>query len=160
MMGEEKVAKKESSKSKEQESTELDYKEMAQRIQAEFINFKSRSEKERSSLIKSANKDLIVKLLPLLDQFELAIQTASKETEQNKSFIHGFELLYAQLIDILKKEGVQVIDCLDKPFDPECHEALIQEESKKESGTVIEVLQKGYSLNSVIIRTAKVKVSK
>ena len=133
-----------------------DLTESLQRLQAEFENFKKRTEKEKLDFCKYAEKDLITNLLPILDNFELALNN----TQEGSEFIKGIELIYAQLVSELEKKGLEKIESLGQKFDPYKHEALMQEESKEKEGTILEELQKGYQLNNLIIRTAKVKVSK
>lgn len=133
-----------------------EFTDTLKRLQAEFENYKKRADKEKCECIKLASKDLIVKLLPVLDSFEIAI----KNKDNKEEFIKGIELIYAQFIDILKKQGLKQISALNQKFDPYNHEALLQEESDKEECTVLEELQKGYTLNDAIIRHSKVKVAK
>jgi len=132
-----------------------DLTETLQRLQAEFENYKKRIEKEKAEFTDFCKAELIKKLLPIIDNFELALKN-----EADEEFKKGVELIYAQLFEVLENEGLKPIDCSNKKFDPYCHEALIQEESDKESGTVIEELQKGYLLKDKVIRHAKVKVAK
>ena len=135
---------KEETNNKEQE-----YLEQMQRIQAEFENFQKRTQKEHSENIKNANEDLITKLLEILDSFELAL----KHTEDK-----GIKLIYSELYSLLQKEGLKSIEAKGK-FDPNIHEALIQEEGESD-GEIIEELQKGYKLNDKLIRASKVKITK
>ncbi|WP_353894340.1 nucleotide exchange factor GrpE [Proteinivorax hydrogeniformans] len=126
------------------------------RLQADFDNFRKRTTKEKSDIIKSANSDLILKLLPVLDNFELALQN-----QQEDGFRKGVEMILRQLVDTLEKEGLQEIDALNKPFDPTLHEAVMQEDNDTvEENTVIEVMRKGYLLNDKLLRPSMVKVSK
>ena len=124
------------------------YLEQLQRLQAEFENFRKRTEKERSEIFKSANEDLIVKLLGILDNFELAIKHIDDK---------GINMIYSELYSILESEGLKAIKA-EGEFNPEFHEALIQEEG--EDGKIIEEFQKGYMLNDKVIRASKVKISK
>ncbi|PIN77127.1 nucleotide exchange factor GrpE, partial [Candidatus Woesearchaeota archaeon CG10_big_fil_rev_8_21_14_0_10_34_8] len=112
---------------------------------------KKRTEKEKSAFIQFANKQFIMELLPVLDNFERAMQSTNDE---------GIKLIYNQLLEILKKHNVNEIDAIGKQFDPKLHEALLQEASDKEPNTVLEVLQKGYIVGDAVLRSAKVKVSK
>jgi molecular chaperone GrpE len=130
--------------------------ETLQRLQAEFENYKKRVDKENSDFKRCAKKDLVERMLPFLDSFELAL----KNRKANDTFTKGIELLYAQFYSILESEGLRKIDSAGKKFDPYKHEALLQEESDKEEGTILEELQKGYLLHDKIIRFAKVKVAK
>jgi molecular chaperone GrpE len=133
----------------------IELTESLQRLQAEFENFKKRTDKEKQDFCKYAEKELMIELLPVLDNFELAL----KNTKDNSEFIKGVELIYVQLVSGLEKKGLKIIETQGK-FDPHKHEVLLQEESDKDSGEILEELQKGYQLNETILRTAKVKVSK
>src|SRR3989338_1298190 len=124
-----------------------------QRLQAEFENYKKRIQKEQTEFAKLANENLIVELLPILDNFNLAL----KQTKAQDNFSKGVELIYSQLIDLLEKKGLQKIVTGEK-YNVHLHEALLQEVSDKEKGTILEELQSGYKLNEKIIRLAKVKI--
>jgi molecular chaperone GrpE len=127
-----------------------------QRLQADFENFRKRSTKEKVDIINSANVELITVLLPVLDNFQRALEGA-----EDSKFVEGIKMIYKQFKDILEKEGLQEIDCLDKPFDPNLHEGIMQvEEPDKPENTVVEVLQKGYTFKDKVIRPAMVKVNK
>lgn len=135
----------------------------AQYVQAEFQNYKNRVERDRTEHSQYANKDLVVNILPVLDNFELAIKSANehkKEKNIDEEFLKGTELIYSQLLDILKKEGLEQIDTFNEAFNPYKHECLMQGESEKEPNTIIEEFQKGYVLKDKVIRHAKVKVAK
>jgi molecular chaperone GrpE len=149
-----KNTKKQESSSKKEKVEELT--SLLQHLQADFENYRKRTEKEKQDYAKYASKQVILDILPVLDNFELSL----KHTSNKKEFVKGIELVYAQLLDILEKKGLKPINALDKKFDPEQHEALIQEESKKSSGTIIEEFQKGFTLNGKVIRPSKVKVAK
>lgn len=127
-----------------------------QRVQADYENYKKRVERDIRHFAECANKDIIAKLLPVLDSFELAI----KNKENKDDFIKGVELIYSSLFSMLEKEGLRPIKAEGKKFDPFCHEALISEKSDKEEGIVTEELQKGYMLKNNILRASKVKISK
>ncbi|RMF55418.1 nucleotide exchange factor GrpE [Candidatus Woesearchaeota archaeon] len=133
-----------------------DLKETLQRVQADFENYKKRIEKENELIIERAKADLINKLLPIIDSFDLALTNKDK----CEDFIKGIELIYAQFMDIMKKEGLEQIKALNEKFDPFKHEVLLQEESNKEKGTVLEELQKGYMFKDKVLRPTKVKISK
>jgi len=153
-----KATKKLTSSKKQDELNEKIFSltDSLQRTQAEFENYKKRTELANQENIKYASKQIILNLLPILDNFELAI----KHTSDNKEFIKGIELVYSQFLDALNSQGLKHIESLGKQFDPAKHEALMQESSKKEKGTILEEFQKGYSLNDKVIRQTKVKVSK
>lgn len=129
------------------------------RAQADFENFRRRTRQEKEDMIKYAAADLITSLLPVMDNFERAID-AGKAADPSSSLLQGIEMVYRQLKDALAAAGLEEIDCLGKPFDPFQHEAAMREPSEEhEEGTVIEVLQKGYRLKDRVIRPAMVKVS-
>ena len=141
---------------KEKAKDELaEYKEMLQRLQAEFENYRKRVEKETTAFKQYAVADVVNKLLPLLDSFELALSKVDKKDDTVK----GFELIYAQLFDILEKQGLRQISSVGEQFDPTKHEALLQEEGE-EKDIVLEELQKGYLIHDRVIRPARVKISK
>lgn len=129
--------------------------ESLQRLGAEFENFKKRTEKDMDSFRRFASQGLIEDLLPVLDSFELALQ----HTKDNKDVHKGVELVFSQLSDVLAKRGVEKIKA-EGSFDPNCHEALLTEASDKPEGTILEILQSGYTLNGRTIRAAKVKIAK
>ncbi len=147
------LKKKEKKVSKKDEKI-AELTNLVQHIQADFENYKKRTELEKANLVKNGNRELITGLLPILDSFELAL----KNKKEKEEFINGIELIYAQFHEILKKEGLERIET--KRFDPYIHEALMQKESDEEDGTILEELQKGYMLNKSILRPAKVTVAK
>jgi molecular chaperone GrpE len=129
------------------------------RLQAEFENFKKRNEKDWAEKVKLANRKLITDLLPVLDSFDKAL-TDAKGSCDSASFTRGLEGLRKQLIHTLQREGLREIKAEGK-LDPFIHEALMREEREDaEDGKILEVFQKGYSLNSTPIRPARVKVAK
>ena len=130
------------------------------RSKAEFVNYRKRLEDEQSRLLKFCNEDLIKEILPILDNFERAIKMDDKNLEDEVSkFLSGFKMIYCNLVNILKSNGVVEIDGNNKPFDPVYHEAIMTEKTNQDSGMVVEVLQKGYILKGKVIRPAMVKVS-
>ena len=131
------------------------------RSKAEFINYRKRLEEEQSRLLKYCNEDLIKETLPILDNFERAIKMDDKNLDDEVSkFLSGFKMIYCNLVNILKSNGVIEIDGNNKPFDPTYHEAIMTEKRDGvEEGMVLEVLQKGYILKDKVIRPAMVKVS-
>jgi len=131
------------------------------RIQADFENTRKRMERDRQDFIKFANEGIIVELLNILDDLERTVELAQAHTQGLSNFLKGVEMILAHLYDLLKKHGVRPMEAEGKIFDPNYHEALIQEENKDlPEHTIIEELQKGYLLNDRVIRTSKVKVSK
>jgi molecular chaperone GrpE len=126
-------------------------------LMAEFDNFRRRVSQEKIDLIDTAAKGVINDLLPVVDNFERALKSM-EESEASDSAKMGTELIYKQLLDVLKKKGVTEIDAMGKELDTDEHEAVAQipapEEDKK--GKVVDVVQKGYKLNGKVIRFAKV----
>ena len=126
-------------------------------LMAEFDNFRRRVSQEKIDLIDTAAKGVINDLLPVVDNFERALKSM-EESEASDSAKMGTELIYKQLLDVLKKKGVTEIDAMGKVLDTDEHEAVAQipapEEDKK--GKVVDVVQKGYKRNGKVIRFAKV----
>ena len=129
------------------------------RLSAEFDNYRKRTLKERIELTKSAGENILVNLLPVMDDFDRAIGLI-ETTSDSKAMQEGVQLIYAKMKDFLKQNGVKEIEALDKEFDTDLHEAVtkIPAAEKKKKGKVVDVIQKGYYLNDKIIRYAKVVV--
>jgi len=136
-----------------------EFVEHLKRLQAEFENYRKRADKEKQEFVDVANEGLILKLLDVYENLERALQSA-KETKASKPLLEGIEMVYRQLDDVLKKEGLEPIDALGKPLDPFKHEVLMEEESDRDEGAILEELQRGYTLKGKVIRYSKVKVSK
>ena len=127
------------------------------RLQADFQNFRRRSEQEQINTVRYANERLILQLLDVVDNFERALATE----KEHDTFFEGMEMIHAQLREILTKNGVEAVEADGEAFDPNLHHAILTEESDTvEEGYVIETLQKGYKLNGKLIRPAMVKVAK
>ena len=128
------------------------------RLQAEFDNFRKRTAKEKLDLTVTASENVIKDILPVLDDFERALQNMEKNG--NESDIQGVTLIYNKLKDTLKKKGLEEIEAMNADFNTDEHEALTMipapEEDKK--GKVLDVIQKGYKLNGKVIRFARVVV--
>lgn len=132
-------------------------KEKSMRIQAEMMNFRKRKEEEVMNMQRYANEDILKKLVNIVDNFERAL---NMKDEENKEFLKGFEMIYSNVLNILNENGVVEIDCLNKPFDPAFHQAVLTEVREGvEAGIVIEVLQKGYMYKDKVLRATMVKVS-
>lgn len=129
------------------------------RVQAEYENFKKRTQKEREAERKYKAQDLVNDILPVLDNFERALQV--EKTEETSSLIEGISMVHRQLLDALKNNGVEMIETEGKQFDPNLHHAVMQvEDESYESNQIVEELQKGYMLKDRVIRPAMVKVNK
>jgi molecular chaperone GrpE len=139
--------------------TEAEYVDRIKRIQADYDNYRKRTLKEHLELIKRANKDLIDKILPVLDSFENALVPSGQSEEAEDDFHKGVRMIYNKLMDILEKEGLKVIDPAGKQFDPQICEAAVSEANDEfKDHQIISVLRKGYTLNDFVIRPAVVKV--
>ena len=125
---------------------------------ADTENLKKRLQAEADSLKKYRSQSFMTDILPAIDNFERAL-----ESFQNKedNFYKGIKMIYDQLLESMKKEGVEEIKCLNEEFDPSKEQAVCQEEKEDvKENTVLEILQKGYMLKDRVLRTATVKVSK
>jgi molecular chaperone GrpE len=130
------------------------------RSQADLDNMKKRFQKEKDGLIKFANDSLVKQLLPVADSLEKAL-AHSEESASADAIREGIELTNKELANTLKNIGVEEIEALGKPFDPNLHDAMYeQEDDSVEPGTVLEELQKGYLLNKRLLRPSRVAVSK
>lgn len=126
------------------------------RTLADFDNYRKRADREKQDFFKYALAGTLRDLLPILDNFDRALEHA----EQGDEFHRGVSLIYKQLFDVLTKHGVKVIDESNVRFDPNIHEAVVREEDPSvPSHTVVQVLQKGYSLHDRLLRPAMVKVA-
>ena len=131
-----------------------------QRSKAEFINYKKEEANKIQGIFKYANEELISQLIPVIDNFQRAEAHLTKEQKDNNT-IKGVMYIKDQLTKVLLENGLEVIEVLDKPFDPNTSESMEEiEESGKESGIVIEEIVRGYELNNKLIRAAQVKVAK
>ena len=143
----------------EAEAQAAEYLDGWQRARAEFANAKKRLEKSRVEARRNATVEVIGKLLPVLDDFERALENVPDEIAEDGWF-EGIALIDRKLRDILKSENIERIETVGKPFDPNLHEAVLQEESDEyESGVVIKELQSGYRLDERVIRPAMVIVA-
>ncbi|MHB1125803.1 MAG: nucleotide exchange factor GrpE [Bacillota bacterium] len=148
----------------EMDRKDVEYQELLQqfvRLQADFENFRKRSRREQEQIVKFAAEKLIGGLLPVLDNLERALAASASQTEDLKSFVDGVEMIYRQLMAVLEREGLQPVSAVGQQFDPQFHEAVMQVSVEEgEENTVVEELQKGYTLGERVIRPAMVKVAK
>jgi molecular chaperone GrpE len=132
------------------------------RLYSEFENFRRRTTKERLEWMQTASKDVILNVLPIIDDMERALKSMETANDISKTAIEGMELIYKKLYSIMEKTGLKPMNAQGQPFDPELHEAItevpVPDASKK--GKVIDEVTKGYYLNDKIIRFAKVVVGK
>ncbi len=140
---------------------EEEYINRIKRIQADYDNYRKRTLKEHLEHIKRANKDLIEKLLPVIDNFEIALEAGEKLEKQEDDFFKGIKMIYESLMELLKKENVKVINPVGEEFNPEiCDAAVTESVEGVEEGHILEVLRKGYMIDDFLIRPAVVKVCK
>lgn len=126
------------------------------RLQADYDNYRKRTQKEHILIKSRANKDVMQAILPVLDNFERALMSA---VDPDDAFVRGVDMVYKQLIAELEKQGLSEIAAVGEYFDPNYHNAVAQVASDLESGRIIEVYQKGYFLHKEVIRPSMVVVA-
>lgn len=142
----------------EEEQKEIDYKEQMLRLAAEFDNYKKRVKNDIDSAKGVGKAETLRRLLPVLDEFELALISAGDNSD--KTIVKGLEMVYSNFLDALKKEGLKEMKT-NGMFDPYKHEIIMaREESKKKPGTILEVIKKGYMFNDAVLRPASVIIAK
>lgn len=155
--------KKEKKKNKDKKVDELKEKiaeleDMRLRQMAEFQNFRNRSEKEKAQMFDMGAKNVVEKILPVVDNFERGLATIP-ESDKGSAFAEGMNMIYKQLMTELDKLGVKPIEAKGTEFNPDFHNAVMQVESDEfESGTVAEELQKGYTYKDIVVRHSMVSV--
>lgn len=129
--------------------------------QAELVNYRKRKDEETANMLKFANQNLITELINVVDNFERAIKLDDNDlTDELSKFLDGFKMMYANLMEILKKFGVEEINRVGEVFDPSQEQALMTDSIEEmDDDVVTEVLLKGYKLNGRVIRPASVKVN-
>jgi molecular chaperone GrpE len=132
------------------------------RTTADFDNYKKRATREKQDAIRFANENLLEKLVPVLDSFDMALAAATNHSaEAAQSLRTGINMVYQQLKSALTEVGLEEVDAAGKPFDPNLHEAVSQQESAQvPEGQVLQQLRKGYKLRERLLRPATVIVSK
>ncbi len=135
--------------------TELDSK--YKRLQADFDNFRRRTTSEKEQLSTYVKSEVMSDLLPSLDTFERALKV--DKTDDNKSFLEGFAMVYQNMMDMLKQHGLEPIDAMGKPFDPNYHQAVLNGPSETlDDNMISQVLQAGYTVDGRVVRPAMVEV--
>lgn len=131
------------------------------RSQAELLNYRKRKDEETAKIIKYAEEDILKCFLPILDNFERAIEMDDNNFgDETSKFLEGFRMVYNQTKSLLEKFEVKVIECIDKEFNPEYEQAIATEKDEtKDSGIVLKVYQKGYMYKDKVLRTAMVIVN-
>lgn len=136
------------------------FKSLLQRVQADFINYRKRVEEEQKEQLKNASSRIILRILPILDDFKLAVDHAA-QTESAGPWLEGMQMIQRKLQALLESEGVSQITALGKAFDPFEHEALAYREGTDQpEGQVVLVVNEGYKLNGRVIRPAQVIIAK
>ena len=129
------------------------------KVFADMENLKRRLEKEHQNSLKFMLQSFIEELLPVVDNFERSLNTQNL-SEEVQTFLKGYQIIFDQLMNILKKNGVEVIEAQGKEFDPNIHQAVMTAQDENyDSNIVVEELQKGYKLKDRVIRTSLVKVN-
>ncbi len=147
------LALKEEKKRSEEYLTRLKY------IQADFENYRKRLDRQIDEIKKYSNERLIIQLLDIVDELEMAIKSA-RSSDSKETLIQGVEMTLNNLRKVLEKEGVSSIECLGKPFDPSKHDAVSKVEKDDAKGcTVVEEIRKGYCMKEKVIRPSVVKVA-
>ncbi len=131
------------------------------RLHAEFDNYRKRTIKEKADLIKHGGEKVLTELLPVVDDFERAMENMDKANSED-AIKEGVELIYNKLVSFLAKNGVKEMDVIGKPFDLDLHEALttIPAQSEEMKDKIVDCIQKGYTLGDKVIRYPKVIVAK
>lgn len=165
------MAKEESKKIEEQEKPALNELEECkkqkdeylagwQRERADFLNYRKEEMDRIGELLKYAGEEMVLRLLPILDNFEISEKNMPEDLKNNDN-IKGLLQIKNQITDFLKNQGVEEIKTVGEKFDPNSMETVEEIEGKgKDSGTVVEEIQKGYKINGRLLRPAKVRVTK
>lgn len=149
--------KKEKKDKRDEQIAELNDRVMRQ--MAEFDNYRKRTEKEKSAMFDMGARDIVEKILPVLDNFERGFATLTDE-EKQAPFATGMDKVYKQMVDALTAAGLKEIEALNQEFNPEVHNAVMHvEDENVGDNTVVEVFQKGYIYKDTVVRYAMVKVA-
>lgn len=145
----------------EKDKKDLQIEELNDRLirnMAEFDNFRKRSEKEKSQMFEIGAKDIIEKILPVIDNFERGLGTVTEE-EKESSFVQGIEQIYKQFITALEEAGVTAIEAVGQEFNPDFHNAVMHGEDENYGENIIsDEFQKGYMYKDTVVRHSMVKV--
>ncbi|MBF6613651.1 MAG: nucleotide exchange factor GrpE [Chloroflexi bacterium] len=142
-----------------------EYLDALQRERASFINYKRRAEQERAETVQYATTNLVKKLLPVVDDFDRALAAIPEAEREKNRWVEGIELIARKLHTLLEQEGIEPIEAMGQPFDPNLHEAVAFEDNTEGGNTnhvdtVSDVFAKGYKMRDRVIRPAMVKVSR
>ena len=158
------MTKKKEDNNEELEKIKLENIELNDKVLrslAELQNYKKRKDEELNRMLKYSDEDLILELLPIIDNFERAIKLDDTNlTDELSKFLEGFKMIYSSIVNLLNKYEVKEIESLNKTFDPTYHQAVLTDDLEGyENNIVIEVLQKGYMYKDKVIRHTMVKVN-
>ena len=135
-----------------------DLTDRLKRNMAEFDNFRKRTEKEKSAMYEVGARDMVERILPVIDNFERGLKTVPEE-EKELPFVEGMEKIYRQLVTTLEENGVKAIEAVGQPFDPNYHNAVMHvEDEAYGENEVVEEFQKGYLYRETVVRHSMVKV--
>ncbi len=130
------------------------------RLQADFDNYRRRTQREKEDLAEYASQKLVTSILPIIDNFERAVAVQATGVE-SKGILQGVQMIQRQMMELLQREGLAEMNAQGQPFDPNFHEAVMQVPAEGvEDNTVVDVLQKGYCLKDRVIRPAMVRVAR
>lgn len=133
-----------------------EYLNKLKRLKADFVNYRNRAKREKQQIETKTKMEFINSILPVIDNFERALRSVDEDSE----FLSGVKMIHKQLIDVLKKEGLEFIETEGEEFDPAYHEAVMQVEAEDvESGYIVEEIQRGYMMEDKVVRPAMVKVA-
>ena len=159
---EKRAAKKQAKQDKKSDAMKEQIEQLEDKVKrqlAEFENFRNRKEKEKSAMFETGAKSVIEKILPVVDNFERGLATVPEEKKEDP-FVDGMNRIYKQLLTELENIGVKPIDAVGQEFDPNLHNAVMQEASEEyESGIVVRELQKGYTYRDSVVRHSMVAVA-
>ena len=137
----------------------IDFKDKYVRLYSEFENYRKRTAREKIDIITNASENVLKEIIPILDDFERAIAN-NENVEEISTIKEGFELIHNKIFKTLINQGLTPMDSIGKSFDPDIHEAITKIPASKDKmkGKVMDVIEKGYTLNEKVIRFAKVVV--
>jgi len=145
---------------RKQAAADSEYHDKMLRTMADMENLRKRLDRDRKDYINYANREMVSELLPVLDNFDRALKSVEK-TEESAPYLQGVEMIYKQLEEILKQQGLEEIKALGETFNPHLHEAVQTEETDRfPEDTILEVILKGYLFRGNLLRPAAVKVSR
>ncbi|MBU4276399.1 MAG: nucleotide exchange factor GrpE [Proteobacteria bacterium] len=136
-------------------------RERALRQAAELENYKKRTDREKAEFFKRANEGLVKELLPVMDNLERALAAAKENPQSDQTLLQGVEMVHAELLKTLSRHGLEPVEAMGQLFDPELHEAMMQQEDpEQEENIVLAEAQKGYTFEGRLLRPAMVVVSR